>query len=311
MRFVHLTPEKNRRSILRAGLKASLGPVGAGVHALPVVRDFAVTYQWTREIRRWHPDQRVVAVRFWLPDEELVWVGHYSGEHQQMKASESANWVLENPLGAQVVTSRAIPANEIEKIWQVHQRVGWTETPESHLQFRCACPVCLPPGTPELHRRLRGMFSEAITNLRRARTSEEIQDALAQTEGPLERAGDRLSPKALLPYTQHSDPCVRTAACHLLAHSSWSSVEQTVLSLLGDSDPRVVQAAVFTLWSLRGSSEAIRLLEDSPAAEHLLEILRWEDQKMLSAAVETFRNSNFETVRSLAQELDQHLGDES
>ena len=73
----------------------------------------------------------------------------------------------------------------------------------------------------------------------------------------------------------------------------------------------MVQAAVFTLWSLRGSSEAIRLLEDSPAAEHLLEILRWEDQKMLSAAVETFRNSNFETVRSLAQELDQHLGDES
>lgn len=307
LRFVHLTPEKNRRSIIRAGLKASPGPMGAGVHALPLVSDFAVTYQWTREIRRWHPGQKVVAVRFWLPDEELVWVGHYAGDHQQKKASESANWVLENPLGAQVIASRAIPAKAIEKIWEVHQRVGWTETPETHLQFRCACPVCLPPGTPELHRRLRGMYAEAITNLRRARTSEEIQDALAQVEGPLERAGERLSPKPLLPFTRHSNPCVRTASCRLLANFSWGNVGQTVLSLLNDPDPRAVQAAVFTLSSLQGSSEALRLLEHSPAAVYLLEILRWEDLTILRAALETFRNSNSKPIRDLSQELIQSL----
>ena len=83
MRLVHLAPASRERSIRRVGLRGArvrlLAPRGQtivvdrAVFAMPVVRDFWTTYQWLRELRRWH-DERMVAVSFRISDREPVLV---------------------------------------------------------------------------------------------------------------------------------------------------------------------------------------------------------------------------------------------
>lgn len=102
MRLVHLAPLSIERSIRRAGLTARkvallVSPDGASVntgavYAMPVVPDFWTTYQWLRELRRWH-DERMVAVYFRVQDDEPVYVGRYGQQQRIMKAAAAAAWV--------------------------------------------------------------------------------------------------------------------------------------------------------------------------------------------------------------------------
>ena len=75
--FVHLAPERDLRSIRRGGIvppRSRFGP--RGVYALPVARNFYVSHQWLRELRRGGRGT-IVGVYFRLRDDEPVEVGHY------------------------------------------------------------------------------------------------------------------------------------------------------------------------------------------------------------------------------------------
>src|ERR1700757_2114172 len=95
--FVHLTPEKNVKAILRSGisLRTSRGAFLRKVNvrfpreifAVPVTRDFYISHQWLRELKR--GGQRTIwGIYFRVPDDEPVQVGHFGNPHVSMTAAQ-------------------------------------------------------------------------------------------------------------------------------------------------------------------------------------------------------------------------------
>ena len=82
------------------------------VFAMPLLRDFAVTYQWVRELRRSYDGQRIIAVHIRIPDDEWVFVGRYNDTHMRVPATAAARWVEANSAGAQVIIPRALAAEK-------------------------------------------------------------------------------------------------------------------------------------------------------------------------------------------------------
>jgi len=157
---------------------------------MPVLPSFTLTYQWVRELRRWHSGV-LVAVHLRLPDDEMVTVGRYSEPPRQVTAAQAIAAVLEldDPRGFEVFVPRAISVQEIRRVRGIPQGIGWRYLPAAHGRRPCACPACLQPGTYKVDR-LRRRFpydqpssrpkSELMAQLRAATTADEIIDVLCE-----------------------------------------------------------------------------------------------------------------------------------
>src|SRR5436853_4295744 len=101
--FVHLTSHRNLRAIRRGGMS---GPL----YALPVTRNFQISHQWLRELRR-HGGGTIFGIYFRLPDDEPVEFGPYGGRHVAMTAAEAAGLMLaleeNDPASARAADSRS------------------------------------------------------------------------------------------------------------------------------------------------------------------------------------------------------------
>lgn len=176
--FVHLASHRNLASIRRTGLalvKRRYRP--RGVHALPVTRNFQISHQWLRELRR-SGGGTIVGVYFRIPDDELVEVGHYDSLHREMRAAEAVALMLAaerhdpaaaraadagsravrrghalptSPEGFEVVVRRAIAPAEILRVKALPQVVGWRHRPGAHGTRPCAC-LCCERGTYGIRR---------------------------------------------------------------------------------------------------------------------------------------------------------------
>jgi hypothetical protein len=147
---VHLTSEKNARLILRNGINRMRRQVilaggirPGGIFAMPVTRNFYISHQWLRELKR-GPRATVVAVYFRIPDEDPVWVGHYNQAHQKMTAAEATAAVMasENREGYQVIVPRRIDKTEIRRVKHLPQLTGWRYYPGAHGKRPCGCKFC-------------------------------------------------------------------------------------------------------------------------------------------------------------------------
>ena len=287
MRFVHLAPESSRRSIERSGLRGEkvslpVGPAGErfalrqAVFCTPILADFWTTYQWLRELRR-GPGQRLLAVHFRVPDDESMFVGRYGEPHLAVKASETAAWVQANPNGAQAILPRKVRQDEVHRLLEMNQLVGWTGCPESDKLFDCVCPACLPPGTPDLLRRFRGAYAKAVQALREATTPAEATAALLSMDMPLERARGRIPPTKILAQVDSPHATIRSCVAGLLGLFPWPQADKALAKLLQDADSRVCQQAVSSVWRLLRTQRAIDYLWEGPTrallhfAETLLE----------------------------------------
>jgi hypothetical protein len=269
MRFVHLTRVSAERSILRGGIrgqklrvptgKDSFHLVERGIFAMPVVTSFWTTYQWLRELRHWH-DERMVAVHFRIPDDELVLVGKYSGIHAPMTAAEAARWVTNTPEGAQVIIPRGIRRKELLRTVAMTQLVGWTGTPPSDPRWTCLCAACVPRGSRDLMRKVRGRVAGALLAARKAATPEERRAALQQLDIPLERAAGRIDPTPLLTHARSTDAATRRIVVHLLGHFKRSQVAKELVDLADDHEKDVRRAALEVLIRLAGPASTMRLL---------------------------------------------------
>ncbi|HEX7897640.1 MAG TPA: hypothetical protein VF950_07755 [Planctomycetota bacterium] len=147
--FVHLAPEKRSKAILRSGLRLPPARRGwiRGVYAMPVTRNYFVSHQWLRELKR-RGDRAFVAVHFRVPDDQVVHVGHYGQAHATVSAAEAVAVVLRagNAEGYEVVIPRAIRPAEIHALRAVRQVLGWRYYPGSHGKRPCGCPACLSRG---------------------------------------------------------------------------------------------------------------------------------------------------------------------
>jgi hypothetical protein len=148
--FVHLTPEKNVKAILRSGITRLRKGEGrpSGVYAMPVTRDFYISHQWLRELKC--GGQRTIgAIYFRIPDNEQVWVGHYNQNHRLLTAAEAAAIMLgsESREGYEVIIPRKVASGEIHRVRHLPQVIGWRYMPGAHQLSTCMCVVCNPPGT--------------------------------------------------------------------------------------------------------------------------------------------------------------------
>jgi hypothetical protein len=141
--FVHLTPEKNVRTIVRSGIRKG----AHGVFRLPILPSYVISHQWLRELRR-GGQRTFVAVDFRIPDDEPVSVGHYGRPALDMTAAQAVAVVREqdDPRGYEVVVPRAITRGELHRVRHINQVSGWQYAPGQHGQRPYACAVCLPKG---------------------------------------------------------------------------------------------------------------------------------------------------------------------
>ena len=167
--FVHLTSHRNVAAIRRGGIgliKRRFRP--RGVYAMPVTRNFYVSHQWLRELRR-TGGGTIVAVYFRVPDDEPVEVGHYNSLHVTMTAAEAAGLLMaaetrdpaaertrdreskavrrgrrlpSSPEGYEVVIPRRIEPREIIRVKALPQVVGWRHRPGAHGPPPCTCLCC-------------------------------------------------------------------------------------------------------------------------------------------------------------------------
>src|SRR5262245_18854196 len=157
--FVHLTPEKHTRRILRSGIKAAETAHGfRGVFAMPVLPNFYLSHQWLRELKR-QGQRTLCGVYFRLPDAEPVWIGHYNKPHVSMTAAEAIALLLKanTAEGFEVIIPRNIEAHEIQRVRHLPRTLGWRYYPGAHGHRPCTCPICLGRGEIK-SRRLRAKY---------------------------------------------------------------------------------------------------------------------------------------------------------
>src|SRR5215470_349095 len=116
--FVNLTAAKNVKAILRNGISRLRKSTrySSGIFAMPVTRNFYLSHQWLRELKR-RGQGPIAAIYFRISDDETVWIGHYNGVHLQMTAAEAAAAIhaAESPEGFEVIIPRRISAKEIHR----------------------------------------------------------------------------------------------------------------------------------------------------------------------------------------------------
>jgi len=146
--FVHFAPESAVGNIRRRGIarsrRESQNRCPRGTYAVPVTRDFYLSHQWLRELKR-RSGRTITAVYFRIPDNELVWVGHYNHAHQSMTAAEAVALFMaaENREGWEVVVPRRIEAKEIHRTKVLSQILGWRYFPGAKGQPPfCPCAYC-------------------------------------------------------------------------------------------------------------------------------------------------------------------------
>jgi len=146
--FVHLAPQSRVALIRRNGIRR-LRRAGrnfpSGVFAVPVTRNFYISHQWLRELKRRNQGP-IAGVYFRIPDEERVWVGHYNQAHRWMSAAEAVGEFMaaEDAQGWEVVIPRRIEASEIHKTRRIPQLIGWRFSPKAKGKPPfCTCKFCV------------------------------------------------------------------------------------------------------------------------------------------------------------------------
>ncbi|HEX2476791.1 MAG TPA: hypothetical protein VHK01_18705 [Lacipirellulaceae bacterium] len=145
--FVHLAPESRTTQIRRNGisrLRKAVDGRPSGIFAVPVTRNFYISHQWLRELKR-RGHCAIAGVYFRIGDDELVWVGHYGRVHQPMSAVEAAAEFMSSDSreGWEVIIPRRIDAKEIHRIRRLPQVLGWRYYPSAKGKAPvCACKFC-------------------------------------------------------------------------------------------------------------------------------------------------------------------------
>ncbi len=143
--FVHLAAAKTAEAIRRHGInrlrKANMPQ--PGIYAMPVLRNYFVSHQWLRELKRRNSGP-IVGVYFRVPDNQVVWAAHYRDAHKSMSAAEASGLIMraDSPEGFEVIIPRKIEPAEIHRIRALSQVLGWRYYPGAHGRNPCGCPYC-------------------------------------------------------------------------------------------------------------------------------------------------------------------------
>jgi hypothetical protein len=142
-----LAPESRLRLIRRNGIgrlrKSSQYHPGGGF-AVPITRNFYISHQWLRELKRRNRGP-IAGVYFRIPDSQIVWIGHYGRAHQTMTAAQAAAEFMsaESREGWEVIIPRRIDPDEIYRTRSLPQVLGWLYFPRAKgTPPFCTCKFC-------------------------------------------------------------------------------------------------------------------------------------------------------------------------
>jgi hypothetical protein len=144
--FVHLAPESLVARIRRSGIarvRKAGGEFPGGVFAVPVTRNFFISHQWMRELKR-RGLGPIAAFYFRIDDQQRVWVGHYGRAHQWMTAAQAVAAFMSDDAreGWEVVIPRRIAPGEVHRVRRLRQIFGWRYYPGAHGRAPCSCGFC-------------------------------------------------------------------------------------------------------------------------------------------------------------------------
>ena len=143
--FIHLADERLIGRIKKTGIKPHTvwRLKTKHVFATPVLKDFMVSHQWLRELKR-RGIRTIAAVQFRIPDGDPVRVGHYGQDHLETTAAEAVQVFRQHHsgLGLEVLIPRKIEPDEVTRIYVPTQLVGWRFYPAAKGQKPCGCPYC-------------------------------------------------------------------------------------------------------------------------------------------------------------------------
>ncbi|MGI0119420.1 hypothetical protein [Zooshikella sp. RANM57] len=158
--LVHITSIENEASIKRTGIKPDYRNV---VFFMPHMKDFLISHQWARELKR-QGIKNFAAVDFKIPNDEEIWFGKYHLQHEKMKLNRAISLFMyaEDKLGYEFFIDRKIEPNEILKFRKIPKPMGWRYQPHAHGKKPCPCPMCMQAGGYKT-RSLKEIESESIT----------------------------------------------------------------------------------------------------------------------------------------------------
>lgn len=158
--LVHIASEKDIGAIRRAGIKIAKGR--DGIYAMPVLKNFMVSHQWLRELKR-RGGRTLCAVHFRIPDGEPVLMEHYNHTPVRLTAARAVHEIMhaDDALGMQIIVPRAILPKEIHAVRSVPQVIGWRYFPGAHGRKPCGCPACIGRGDIK-SRKLREAFEAGL-----------------------------------------------------------------------------------------------------------------------------------------------------
>lgn len=143
--FIHLTDERLLKRLEKSGIRTTnWGREIRCVYATPVLRDFQVSHQWLRELKR-RGIRTIGAVQFRIPDKEQVLVGRYNEEPLAVTAARAVKVFMAHStgLGLQILVLRRIEAKEIMRCYVPTQVIGWRYHPDAHGKPPfCGCDYC-------------------------------------------------------------------------------------------------------------------------------------------------------------------------
>lgn len=253
--FIHLTPEKNAARVRRSGLSPVSRSRGddprLGLYITPLLSDHTLSYQWSRELKRWK-SRRLAAVHFRIPDDTKVTVGHYSRAPETRTAAGAVAVFLslspEDMRGYEVFLPGGVAAKEIRRIRSLSRPVGWRYMPDAHGRRPCPCPVCMVRGeygSAKIRNRsqyydasLLPPRQEVLAKLGTAQDSEEIVALLDQLRG--RRQGDVFRVAHLV---DHPEAEVREALAYTLYGFEKKAAAELLETLRSDPVKDVREAA--------------------------------------------------------------------
>jgi hypothetical protein len=124
---------------------------------------------------------KIIAIYFRIPDDEILFCGNYTEKMVCVKATETHKIFTsqEDKMGFQAILTRKVSKNEITKIKNIPQITGWRHYPKSHEKKRCLCPACLSKGSFNYNTIQKNNLKELFKKLRNSNNLEEIKCILS------------------------------------------------------------------------------------------------------------------------------------
>jgi len=239
--LVHITGAGSANRIKRNGINK--GDYNGLVYFMPVTKDYYVSHQWCRELKR-SGIKCFCAVYFTLPDEETVWHGHYNSSHMQDRLSVAIGkfMVSTDQMGYEFYTDKRIEKSLIQKVVDIPKPIGWRYFPTSHEKKPCFCPGCLRVGEYRSSKNRKAWLEENESPKLTVNQAKEILHSSTDTD-ELYRAmwvfGRKLrreSPDYLFRIFEMNDPLLTFDGIQVLSKYSHEVAKNKLLELSKSSD---------------------------------------------------------------------------